>query len=614
MSRFCQRPIRKGLWPLSLLLTFSLLFCLNLRATPQAPTQGRPQYAHPKPATATPSSTQPLKFKGIFEPVNYNQDLTLLDAFFVSPEEGWVAGAAGTILHTVDGGKTWTAQLGGDPQAAGPDLKRLFFLDRRHGWAQNGDVLLRTTDGENWQQVASDVRGDVVFTNPRVGFRGYGGIVYQTLDGGATWKQIYTCATRVIAQGLTQQITCDVAAIHFPSPRIGYGVGTNNGVLGGGVVVKTEDGGATWNVVFIPQESGDQRTNIVSFLDEDRGFALRNTGMYRTTDGSRSWQGVAANLARNDVPLKFADPEVGWVAGQLPASGTARLTYTADGGAHWLARDLHFPAVMNGFSLPRRDRGYIVGDHGMIYRYRVVPLTYQTAAHSFDAPVMPGFDSPVFGEVATLNDVVTKLRAKLPGVGAPSSQAAIQLSAQSAGQIVAPVGQASTQASAQAAAFQQDTNTPGSTGTGAAPNAVASTGASPAAGFPQDAGTVPGAVPAGPAGGFQQDPSVGPVAGGYLDSCCGPLIQQLETTANSFATNVPTFSQHFRNLNLVFEGLNFLNSVVNQANTLKQSIRALRQAKNAQAASVALTTVQSQVNGISTSGGFVQDVSTPPQP
>lgn len=99
-----------------------------------------------------------------------------------------------------------------------------------------------------------------------------------------------------------------------------------------------------------------------------------------------------------------------------------------------------------------------------------------------------------------------------------------------------------------------------------------------------------------------------------MDSCCGPLIQQLETTANSFATNVPAFSQHFRNLNLILEGLNLVNSIVGQANTLKQSIRALRQAKNAQAASVALTTVQSQVNGISTSGGFVQDTSLPPQP
>ncbi len=90
-------------------------------------------------------------------------------------------------------------------------------------------------------------------------------------------------------------------------------------------------------------------------------------------------------------------------------------------------------------------------------------------------------------------------------------------------------------------------------------------------------------------------------------------MQQLETTGNTFATDAPAFSQRFRNLNLIFQGLDFLNGVVNQANTLKQSIRALREAKNGPAAAAALNTVSTQVNGISSSGGFMQDTSTPPQ-
>ena len=73
-------------------------------------------------------------------------------------------------------------------------------------------------------------------------------------------------------------------------------------------------------------------------------------------------------------------------------------------------------------------------------------------------------------------------------------------------------------------------------------------------------------------------------------------------------------SRSASNLNLILEGLNFLNSVVNQANTLKQSIRALRQAKNAQAAAAALNTVSTQVNEISSTGGFVQDTTALPQP
>src|SRR5579859_383304 len=621
MSRLYHRPLSRGLLLLSLLPPFSLLLCQSLRATPQVPSQTRPQRAHSQPATPLPTSTQPLKFKGIFEPVNYDQDLTLFDAFFVSPEEGWVVGAAGTILHTANGGKTWTAQLGGDPQSAGPALKRLFFLDRRHGWAQNGDVLLRTTDGENWQQVASDVRGDVVFTNPRVGFRGYGGIVYQTLDGGATWKQIYTCATRVVAQGLTQQITCDVAAIHFPSPRVGYGVGTNNGVLGGGVVVKTEDGGASWKVIFVPQESGDQRTNVVFFLDDNSGFAFRNTGMYRTTDGGRSWQGVAATLPRNDVPLRFADPDVGWVVGQLPASGTARLTYTADGGAHWLARDLHFPAVMHGFSLPRRDRGYIVGEHGMVYRYRVVPSDY-VVANMLPAPLMPGFDSPLNGEVATLktavNDLATQMQNNL-GITAPpqvATSANVATAPQTAGvgfqQSTQPVG---APAGSNQTGFQQSTQAQGQDTSqgGFQQSTTNAPGQNPSAGgFQQSNATTPG--PDASAGGFQQPAA----SAGIVSSCCGPTLQKLETAASTFATDLPQFSGKFRNLNLITSGLQFINDLLQRTNALKLAINNLRQAHDKQSAAAALGVLSGQVNSIpaDVNGGFVQDTSSafPQQP
>jgi hypothetical protein len=42
----------------------------------------------------------------------------------------------------------------------------------------------------------------------------------------------------------------------------------------------------------------------------------------------------------------------------------------------------------NAFSLPARDRAYVVGDHGMVYRYRIVPIEY-SAKGILDAPAMP---------------------------------------------------------------------------------------------------------------------------------------------------------------------------------------------------------------------------------
>jgi photosystem II stability/assembly factor-like uncharacterized protein len=51
--------------------------------------------------TTTQKTSQP-KFKAIWEPVNYKEDLPLFDVFFVSKEEGWVSGGAGTIRIAVD--------------------------------------------------------------------------------------------------------------------------------------------------------------------------------------------------------------------------------------------------------------------------------------------------------------------------------------------------------------------------------------------------------------------------------------------------------------------------------------------------------------------------------
>jgi hypothetical protein len=38
--------------------------------------------------------------------------------------------------------------------------------------------------------------------------------------------------------------------------------------------------------------------------------------------------------------------------------------------------EVRLPAGINASSLPARDRGYVVGDHGMVYRYRIVPIEY----------------------------------------------------------------------------------------------------------------------------------------------------------------------------------------------------------------------------------------------
>ena len=355
---------------------FSLVLTLMLFGISLAFAQ-TPAGSHPKKSTAAVPTDSKPKFKAIWEPVSYKEDLSLHYVHFISKEEGWVTGAAGTILHTSDGGANWTAQLGGDPHAEGADLIYAFILDPKHAWAQAWNILFRTTDGESWQQVPGDIRGNVDFVSELKGFRTYGGKIFATEDGGNKWQEVFTCRAKMEVQGLTHESECGLRVLTFPTSTVGYAMGEAR------VTVKTEDSGASWNVLVGPEEPGNQRVDNAFFLDANTGFQVRGNVLYRTTDGGQSYQGVIAKLSDAYPTVQFAGHTVGWsILGNTWA-------YTVDGGKHWTTRPLQLPTGVTAFSLPTPDRGYAVGDHGMIYRYRVVPIDY-TSKGMLAAPVMPG--------------------------------------------------------------------------------------------------------------------------------------------------------------------------------------------------------------------------------
>ena len=131
-----------------LLLGLSVIFPSLVQGRPQVSSPARRDTAH------SGSQTKP-KFKAIWEPVNYTEDINLSDVLFVSATVGWVSGGvagkgAGVILNTQDGGDHWTVQWG-DPNGAEDGPSDFFFLDSTHGWARQGyGKLLHTTDGQLW--------------------------------------------------------------------------------------------------------------------------------------------------------------------------------------------------------------------------------------------------------------------------------------------------------------------------------------------------------------------------------------------------------------------------------------------------------------------------------
>jgi photosystem II stability/assembly factor-like uncharacterized protein len=196
---------------------------------------------------------QPI-YKGIWSRQGYAEDLRFIDVFFVNADVGWIAGAAGTILHTTDGGSTWNPQLGGDATSPEPEICCLRFVDERHGWAYQRKTgkLFRTTDGESWEQIGSiPTLADYAFssaTNGAYVLTGQpGDRIYHTDNSGRTWREVVsTCAVSGTVHGVIQTTNCAFSSVTFASPTVGFATG---GAWHGEktlFVLKTEDGGLTW--------------------------------------------------------------------------------------------------------------------------------------------------------------------------------------------------------------------------------------------------------------------------------------------------------------------------------------------------------------------------------
>ena len=326
---------------------------------------------HPALAVTSPSEAEN---KLIWEPANYSQDVNLYDVFFVSGQVGWVSGTGGTLLHTEDAGATWAAQLRTEERPSEAPIVNLRFVDETHGWAVDSGAgrLLRTTDGKTWQDVGSiPGRGDYTFVSEHDGVYVSGARIFRTQDGGHIWQQVFDCSN-VNAEGRSREVGCgEFKSVSFATPSVAYAFAAGTRMRGAFALARTADGGARWSLRTITTLGNAE---ALFFIDENTGFVstLPEGRVYKTPDGGQTWTLVPGIVLQAGARIRFADPEVGWFIG-----GPNPFFHTTDSGHQWHAQTISFPAKVNAFSLPRRDCGYIVGDHGMIYRYRVVPRPEQ---------------------------------------------------------------------------------------------------------------------------------------------------------------------------------------------------------------------------------------------
>lgn len=506
--------------------------------------------------------TQP-QLKGILEPVSFTEDIDFSQVYFVSPEVGWVSGDHGTILRTTNGGKSWEAQLGGDPADKSEKIDLLHFLDERRGWAIQGLKTLHTRDGESWEEIGSApyTVEAMAFTTPRTGFLTGGATIYdrgpttmyRTTDGGRSWKPQWTCAAKVAMGGLTKNLACEISQLQFPTPQVGYGAARAKclGTCGPPLLVKTTDGGESWQVLTGPGVIEEDQVTGIFFTDENTGFArLASKKLHMTTDGGRTWRGIVASPGAD---IQFADPSVGW--GVELGYVELKLSFTTDGGKRWSSREVRLPAPIRAFSLPRRDRAYVVGDHGMIFRYRVVPMTAAMVPNGVVAPAMPAFESPLDEQVAQLETVLQEISTELESFTPPAA---------SGGVTPAGVPKAFDPAADSAAVWNEPFEAPL------------------------------------------------PPASGITANCCKKSFNHLELALGLVSQSLPDFISRYKNLNLLLAAVRMGSEMPDEYRSVKGGLRAFRRAQDKASAKAALAEVTAALAALKQTTAVAMQQQLPP--
>lgn len=283
-------------------------------------------------ATELPTEwLKPLTWRCI-GPANMGGRITALAVFEADPTTYWVATASGGLLKTTNNGVTFEHQFD------------------REATVSIGDVCVAQSD-KNIVWVGSGEG------NPRNSVS-YGDGVYKSTDGGKSWQNM----------GLKKSFQIGRILIHPKNPDIVY-VGALGRLYGPNEergLFKTSDGGKTWErILYVDDQTGvidlrmnpaDPETLLAATYERQRdGYDVNDpakkfgagSGLYRTSDGGKSWQKISkglptCKLGRLGIDWSRKDPNLVFLLVESEKIG---------GSPHPLAEN-----GSNGGKLPYLDR------------------------------------------------------------------------------------------------------------------------------------------------------------------------------------------------------------------------------------------------------------------
>jgi photosystem II stability/assembly factor-like uncharacterized protein len=262
---------------------------------------------------------------------------------FVEASTGWVVGVKyigddaygrpmhrAAIYHTANGGATWAEQTYAAEEAR-ITFTGVDFVDALHGWVVGFHHVFGTDEG----------------------------VIFHTQDGGETWER--------------QSPNFSLMDVQFADTLRGYAVGFDYIGAQGPPVVRTLDGGVTWEKVVMRDNDLEglfavsvNAQRVVALGDYDL-LAISDDpwGFYEPPLGKNLFTQEYMNIHYVFQDVFFTDELNGWAVGSrsfLPIHLGQVIFHTGDGGKTWVKQYEQAPPLDGLFSYFRLDSVYFVDD------------------------------------------------------------------------------------------------------------------------------------------------------------------------------------------------------------------------------------------------------------
>jgi photosystem II stability/assembly factor-like uncharacterized protein len=160
---------------------------------------------------------------------------------------------------------------------------------------------------------------DIFFVNAQKGWLvGNSGMIMISTDGGVTWT----------AQN--SGVTTNLQRVVFVNDQVGY-----IGMASRASILRTSDGGATWNLVSLPAADTARTSYAICFLSPSTGFVgcgkSAASDIFMTSDSGKTWASKQSITSNYFTDISFGSP----TRGVAVANIYSKLYYTTDGGSTW---------------------------------------------------------------------------------------------------------------------------------------------------------------------------------------------------------------------------------------------------------------------------------------